>query len=93
MTPLEAMACGAAVAASDTGAFADMIVEGRTGHVVPVDDINALTAAILAITKDQGQLALTGQAARQHVAEHFALSREAAQIDQVYQRLWNGDLF
>ena len=93
MTPLEAMASGAAVVASNTGAFADMIVEGRTGHVVPVDDINALTRAILSITKDQGQLALTGQAARQHVAEHFALSREAAQIDQVYQRLWNGDRF
>ena len=93
MTPLEAMASGTAVVASDTGAFADMIVEGKIGHVVPVGDIDALTRAILSITKDQGQLALTGQAARQHVAEHFALSREAAQIDQVYQRLWNGDRF
>ncbi|MBC8113734.1 MAG: glycosyltransferase family 4 protein, partial [Candidatus Saccharimonas sp.] len=93
MTPLEAMASGTAVVASDTGAFADMIVEERIGHVVPVGDIDSLTGAILAITKDPEQLALGGQAARQHVAEHFALSREAAQIDQVYQRLWNGDRF
>ena len=93
MTPLEAMAGGAAVVASDTGAFADMIVEGKTGHVVPVDDINALTASILAITHDPEQLALMGRTARQHVAGQFALAGEAAQIDQVYQRLWNGDRF
>ena len=93
MTPLEAMACGAAVVASDTGAFADMIFEGKTGHVVPVGDIDALTGAILAITKDPEELALMGRNARQHVAEHFALAREAARIDQVYQRLWNGDRF
>lgn len=93
MTPLEAMACGAAVVASDTGAFAEMIVEGRTGHVVPVGDVESLTQAVLSITKDPEQLALMGQAARIHVAEHFALAHEAAQIDHVYQRLWNGDRF
>lgn len=93
MTPLEAMASGVAVVASDTGAFADMIVEGKTGHVVPVGDSESLIQAILAITKDPQQLAVMGQAARQHVIDHFALAREAAQIDQVYQRLWNGERF
>lgn len=93
MTPLEAMASGAAVVASDTGAFADMIVEGKTGHVVPVGDSESLIQAILAITNDPQQLTLMGQAARQHVVEHFALAREAAQIDQVYQRLWSGERF
>jgi len=93
LTPLEAMACGAAVVASDTGAFADMILEGQTGHVVPVGEINALTEAILAITKDPEQLALMGRAARKNVTENFALTREAARIDEVYQRVWNGECF
>lgn len=93
MTPLEAMSSGAAVVASDTGAFADMIVEGTTGHVVPVGDSESLIQAVLAITKDPQQLALLGQAARQRVVDHFALAREAAQIDQVYQCLWNGERF
>lgn len=93
MTPLEAMACGAPVVASDTGAFADMIVEGKTGHVVPAGDLESLVQSIVSITKDPPQLASMGQAARQHVVEHFALTLEADQIDQVYQRLWNGERF
>ncbi len=93
MTPLEAMASGVAVVASHTGAFADMIVEGETGHVVPVGEIDPLTQAILEITKTPERLAGMGQSARQHVVEHFALEREAAQIGQVYQRLWNGERF
>ena len=93
MTPLEAMASGAAVVASDTGAFADMIVEGKTGHVVPGGDLESLVQSIVSITKDPPQLASMGQAARQHVVEHFALTLEADQIDQVYQRLWNGERF
>lgn len=93
MTPLEAMACGAAVVATDTGAFADMVTEGETGHVVPVGDLEALTQAVLSITKDAERLASMGQTARQNVVENFALTREAARIDEVYERVWNGDRF
>ncbi len=93
LTPLEAMASGAAVVASDTGAFADMISEGQTGHVVPVGDIESLVNAVLAITSDPKRLASMGQVARQRVAENFALSQEAARIDEVYERLWSGERF
>ena len=34
LTPLEAMASGSPVVASDAGAYADLIVEGETGFVV-----------------------------------------------------------
>jgi mannosyltransferase len=93
MTALEAMAGGAAVVATNTGAFAEMIVEGQTGHVVPIGDLAALTGAILSITKNPEHLDAAGQAARQHVAEHFTLAGEVAGIEQVYQRLWNGERF
>ncbi len=93
MTPLEAMACGAAAVASDTGAFAEMITEGETGHVVPVGDLDALTNAVLSMTKDPEQLVRMGHIARQRVVEHFALTREAARIDEVYERVWNGEQF
>lgn len=93
LTPLEAMACGAAVVASDTGAFADMISEGQTGHVVPVGDLEALVSAVLSITHDPKRLAEMGQLARQRVVKDFALTHEAARIDDVYERLWNGETF
>lgn len=93
LTPLEAMACGAAVVASDTGAFADMISEGETGHVVPLCDLESLVSAVLSITSDPERLASMGQVARQRVVESFALTHEAARIDEVYEQLWAGEQF
>lgn len=93
LTPLEAMACGAAVVASDTGAFADMISEGETGHVVPVGDLESLAHAVLSITTDVDRLSRMGHVARQRVVEKFALTHEAARIDDVYERLWHGERF
>ena len=46
LTPLEAMASGSPVVASDAGAYADLIDEGVTGYVVPAGDGAALTEAI-----------------------------------------------
>ncbi|RLS41135.1 MAG: glycosyltransferase [Planctomycetota bacterium] len=93
MTPLEAMACGAAVVATDTGAFAEMITAGETGYVVPIGDLDALTSAVLSITEDPERLAVMGQTARKSVVENFTLTGEAAAIDKVYERLWSGERF
>ena len=45
----EAMALGLWVVASDRGAIAADVVEGETGHIVPVDDHRALTQVLAQI--------------------------------------------
>ncbi|MEC5323494.1 glycosyltransferase family 4 protein [Aurantimonas sp. A3-2-R12] len=89
LTPLEAMASGAAVVASDAGAFRDMIIEGETGHIVQVGDVAALTAAVEAYLSDPEALARAGASALAHVRAKFPLAREAAEIQRVYERLWS----
>ncbi|WP_223999624.1 glycosyltransferase family 4 protein [Aureimonas sp. SA4125] len=89
LTPLEAMASGRPVVASDAGAFAEMIVEGVTGKVVPVDDVSALAAAIEPYLGDDAGRQAAGTAALDHVRRHFPLAREAAEIGAVYERLWD----
>ena len=88
LTPLEAMASGTPVVASDEGAFAEMIVEGVTGHVVPTDDADALAAALEPYLADEGRRQAAGMAALAHVRRHFPLARESAEIGAVYDRLW-----
>ncbi|GGD39796.1 glycosyl transferase family 1 [Aureimonas glaciei] len=88
LTPLEAMASRKPVVASDAGAFAEMIVEGVTGHVVPVDDAAALASAIAPLLGDDARRQAAGAAALDHVRRHFPLAREAAEIGAVYTRLW-----
>lgn len=87
LTPLEAMASGVPVVASDVGAFSELVAEGRTGEIVARDDLAALTAAIAARLGDEALLATEGQAARAHVEAGFRLEGEAAALNAVYAAL------
>ncbi|WP_102958002.1 glycosyltransferase family 4 protein [Mangrovicella endophytica] len=89
LTPLEAMASRTPVVASDAGAFSELIVDGVTGRVVPIDDADALAAAIEPYLADDDLRAETAERGLQHVREHFPLAREAAEIRAVYERLWH----
>ena len=88
LTPMEAMASGSAVVASDAGAFAEMVVPGKTGDVVTAGDGAALTAAVRPYFADPALAEAHGRNALAHVRRHFPLSREADGIAAVYDRLW-----
>jgi len=88
LTPLEAMASGSPVVASDAGAYADLIDEGRTGYVVPAGDGAALTKAIRSYLADPVKLEAHRANALADVRQRFPLQGEAAAIGEVYERLW-----
>ncbi|MCH2249727.1 MAG: glycosyltransferase family 4 protein [Cognatishimia sp.] len=87
LTPLEAMACGAPVVATDVGAFAEIVTDPAIGRVVAPDDIPALTKACADMLENRNTLAEAGIAARQHVERHFAIENEARALVEVYQGL------
>lgn len=89
LTPLEAMASGVPVVASDVGAFPELLVDGVTGQIVPRDDIDAMTAATARLMDDDARRDAAGQAGLAHVRERFALEREAREIGEVYRDLWD----
>lgn len=88
LTPLEAMASGAAVVASDAGAYAELVAEGETGSVVPAGDGPALTEAIGRYLADPALARAHGRAGIAHVGRHFPLQREADELASVYEGLW-----
>lgn len=90
LTPLEAMASGTPVVASDAGAHAEQIEAGVTGAVTPAGDGAALTRAIEPYLADP-QLALAhGRNGLDHVRRDFQLQKEADALIEVYQGLWAG---
>ncbi|WAP68877.1 glycosyltransferase family 4 protein [Jiella pelagia] len=89
LTPLEAMASGTPVVASDAGAFAELIVEGVTGRVVPVGNAGALSRAIATYLSDDALRREAGQAGLAHVRQNFPLQREADELGVVYEGLWS----
>lgn len=88
LTPLEAMASGAAVVATDAGSYAELVVPGETGAVVPAGKERALTDAIRPYLNDPELCERHGQAGLAVVRERFPLEAEAAGVARVYERLF-----
>ncbi|MBS9475569.1 glycosyltransferase family 4 protein [Ancylobacter radicis] len=91
LVPIEAMASGTPVVAARAGAAAELVRDGETGHLVPVDDQAALTAAIARLMGlDEGAREAVGRAARAHVLAEYSIEREAQKINAVYEEIWRG---
>ena len=86
------MACGCAVIASDTGAFKMIVDEGVTGHVVPTDNIDALTAALRNVMPNPSGLSSMGKSGRARVEGGFSVESEAEGISAVYAHVHNRDM-
>ena len=89
LVPLEAMASGTAVVASRVGAARHLIVEGETGYLVDADDMAGLEARIESLMRDPAAAAAMGRRGRAHVEQRFSIEREAAGIQEIYERLWS----
>jgi mannosyltransferase len=87
LTILEAMSSGAAVLASEAGAWPELIREGVDGYVVPVNDLTAVTDKMSLLLSDETKLAEMGQSGRQRVLEHYSVEREATELTHFLKTL------
>jgi starch synthase len=84
---LEAMACGAAVVASNVGGIPEVVADAQTGLLVPPGDPELLAAAISSLVSDPARAAAMGQLGRQRVAAEFSWASVAAQTAALYTEL------
>jgi glycosyltransferase involved in cell wall biosynthesis len=83
---LESMACGVPVVVTDVGDSARVVLDGRTGFVVPPGDPIALAHHVLALLDDRPLRERMGAAARCWTAEQFSSQRQASCTEQVYRQ-------
>lgn len=69
---LEAMAHGRPVVATDVGGLRDLVVDGKTGLVVPTRDPAALRAALERLLGDPALRRRLGSGGRERAQEHFS---------------------
>ena len=97
---LEAMACRAPVVASSTGGIKEVVVDGKTGYLVPFDQdpvtsfprnpetfARDLAVRIQAMFKDPERCKRFGDAGRKRVEEVFSWTAIAEQTIHLYERL------
>lgn len=96
---LEAMACETAVVATATGGIPEVVADGRTGLLVPIEPgpdgtgapadperfIADLAAAVHALVEEPDRAAALGRAGRQRAVEHFSWPAIAGQTMDVYR--------
>lgn len=83
---LEAMATGLPVVATAVGGMAQLLEDGVTGRLVPVEDAPALGRGLVEVLSSPA-VGAWGEKARQHVAEHYSLDAVADQYIQMYEAL------
>ncbi len=85
MAALEGMASGCALVAAAVGAMPTVVQDGRTGLLVPVEDVPALAGAIVGLLRDPERRKRLGVAARRQVQEQFSAERMAEEYLRVYE--------
>jgi mannosyltransferase len=88
LTMLEAMAAGDAVVATRAGAAEMIITDRDDGVLAPVDDVEALVAALEPLMRDPERIEAMGARARARVVSQFSRDREADEISAVYRQIW-----
>lgn len=85
---VEAQASGLPVVGTDVGGVCEMMRDGRTGILVPLDDRDALVAALQRLIDDPGLRQRMGQAGRSMVRDEgvFSPERLAERTEEVYLR-------
>lgn len=65
----EASAVGRPVVVSDIGAFRDVVRDGVTGRLVPLEDVDGWVAALVELLRDRSRARALGEAGPTHVTE------------------------
>jgi glycosyltransferase involved in cell wall biosynthesis len=75
---IEASLAGVPVVATDVPGAHDVIEDGRTGRVLPRDDVSGLTEAVAELLEDAGLRAAMGRAARARCEQLFSMEHSAS---------------
>lgn len=91
LVPIEAMCSGTAVVASKTGAYSDMIEDGKNGFLTEIGDAKALGRHVAQLLDDPDLLAHQKRVSQEVVRTRFTIQSEVDGIARVYEDLWKSE--
>jgi glycosyltransferase involved in cell wall biosynthesis len=84
---VEAMLAGKPVVATNGGGVPEIVQEGQTGLLVPMNDAESMAAAIIWLIENPEKGRQMGEAGRARALEHFSIQKTAGKIEEIYSLL------
>jgi glycosyltransferase involved in cell wall biosynthesis len=72
-TLIEGAMCGRPSIATSVGAIPEVVLDGRTGYLVPVGDVARMRDAVARVAADPDGARTLGRAARAHCLDTYAI--------------------
>lgn len=86
LAALEAMSCEVPVIASQAGGLPEVVMDGETGFLRPVGDVEGMAEATLSLLEDEPRRRAFGEAARQRAVTVFGQDAVVDRYRAVYER-------
>lgn len=87
LAALEAMSCEVPVIATDAGGLPEVVVDGETGYLRPVGDVEGMAAAALRLLQDEDLRRRMGAAGRRRAVEVFSQEAVVQRYRAIYDRV------
>ncbi|MFW5955496.1 MAG: N-acetyl-alpha-D-glucosaminyl L-malate synthase BshA, partial [Rhodothermales bacterium] len=87
LAALEAMACNVPVVASDIGGLPELVVDGESGFLCPLGDIEAFTERCYQLLTEDALHATMAESARRRAVEVFDIERIVPHYEAYYRRV------
>ena len=90
MVFLEAGLCKLPVVATDSGGIPEVVLDSKTGYLVPERDSDKLAEKLLLLLKDENLRKKMGENARATIKERFDINKQTEKLEEIYKEiLWN----
>ena len=83
---LEAMAHGLPVIATDVGGAGEQVADGRTGKIIPPDDINSLTSTLKKFINDSSLVKNMGDNGLKRFEQYFDVKIMLKETEKIYNK-------
>jgi glycosyltransferase involved in cell wall biosynthesis len=82
---IEPMALGKPVITTAVGIAEDVIVDGETGYIIPIQDWRLLAEKILFLLQNQSSVEVMGKKAKNLVENKFSIDRTSRDLIEIYK--------
>jgi colanic acid/amylovoran biosynthesis glycosyltransferase len=84
---MEAACCGLPVVSTYHADIPEVVLDGRTGYLVPEGDVAALVERLLYMLRNRHEWSALGCEGRKHIAAEFNMEKLSQELEQMYLEL------